>query len=69
MGAADTASEEGADDARQIVWVQAELIGRYSISIGGGTSQVLKNNIGERSLHLPREPGYDKNQPWKDIPK
>ncbi|MEZ5167400.1 MAG: hypothetical protein R2695_13270 [Acidimicrobiales bacterium] len=27
-----------------------------------GTDQVLKNNIGERSLQLPREPGYDKNQ-------
>jgi hypothetical protein len=46
-----------------------ELMGRYGISIGGGTDQVLKNNIGERSLQLPREPGYDKNQAWRDIPK
>jgi hypothetical protein len=30
---------------------------------------VLKNNIGERSLGLPREPGYDKNQPWREIPR
>ena len=42
-------------------------MGRYSISIGGGTDEVLKNNIGERSLQLPREPGYDKNQPWREI--
>ncbi|MEM7139842.1 MAG: acyl-CoA dehydrogenase family protein [Actinomycetota bacterium] len=69
MGAAGTANEDGADDEDQISWAQAELMGRYSISIGGGTDQVLKNNIGERSLKLPREPGYDKNQSWKDIPK
>ena len=58
-----------ADDTPQIFWAQAELMGRYSISIGGGTDQVLKNNIGERSLSLPREPGYDKNRAWRDIPK
>jgi alkylation response protein AidB-like acyl-CoA dehydrogenase len=69
MGAAATASEPGGADAAQTFWAQAESMGRYSISIGGGTDQVLKNNIGERSLGLPREPGYDKNQAWKDIPK
>ena len=58
-----------ADDRPEIHWAQMELMGRYGISIGGGTDQVLKNNIGERSLRLPREPGYDKNQAWRDIPK
>ena len=58
-----------ADDRPEIFWAQMELMGRYGISIGGGTDQVLKNNIGERSLQLPREPGYDKNQAWRDIPK
>ena len=53
----------------EVFWAQMELMGRYSISIGGGTDQVLRNNIGERSLGLPREPGYDKNQAWRDIPK
>ena len=69
MGPAAAASLDGGDLADQIFWAQAELMGRYSVSIGGGTDQVLKNNIGERSLRLPREPGYDKNQSWKDIPK
>jgi alkylation response protein AidB-like acyl-CoA dehydrogenase len=50
-------------------WAQAELMGRFSISIGGGTDEVLRNNIGERSLGLPREPGYDKSQAWRDIPR
>ena len=53
----------------EMFWAQAELMGRFSISIGGGTDEVLRNNIGERSLRLPREPGYDKSQAWRDIPK
>ncbi len=50
-------------------WAQNELMGRYSISIGGGTDEVLRNNIGERSLGLPREPGPDKSTPWRDLPR
>jgi alkylation response protein AidB-like acyl-CoA dehydrogenase len=58
-----------ADLGAESFWAQAELMGRFSISIGGGTDEVLRNNIGERSLGLPREPGYDKSQAWRDIPK
>ncbi len=50
-------------------WVQAEVINRYSISIGGGTTEVQKNNLGERSLGLPREPRSDKDVPWRDVPR
>jgi alkylation response protein AidB-like acyl-CoA dehydrogenase len=64
LGAAGLAGDEP-----EVFWAQMELMGRYGISIGGGTDQVLKNNIGERSLQLPREPGYDKTQAWRDIPK
>lgn len=69
LGAAGQADLASPDGAPEVFWAQMELMGRYSISIGGGTDQVLKNNIGERSLGLPREPGYDKNQAWRDIPK
>ena len=64
QGAAATAG-----DAPETVWARMELFGRYSVSIGGGTNEVLRNNLGERALGLPREPGFDKNQPWRDIPR
>ncbi len=49
-------------------WVRAEVINRFSISIGGGTTEVQKNNLAERSLGLPREPGNDRDRAWKDVP-
>jgi len=50
-------------------WVQAEVINRFTISIGGGTTEVQKNNLAERSLGLPREPQSDRDTPWRDVLK
>ena len=58
-----------AGDSPETTWSQVELMMRFAVSIGGGTNEVLRNNVGERALGLPREPGYDKTQPWKDIPR
>jgi alkylation response protein AidB-like acyl-CoA dehydrogenase len=48
-------------------WVQAELVGRYGVSIGGGTNEVQRNNLAERALGLPREPSVDRDLAWREI--
>jgi alkylation response protein AidB-like acyl-CoA dehydrogenase len=49
-------------------WAQATLLSRYSISIGGGTNEVQRNNLAERALGLPRQTRDDHERSWKDVP-
>lgn len=54
-------------DAEEQRWTAAEIMGRYSVSIGGGTTEVQKNNLAERALGLPKEPTADRDKPWRDL--
>jgi alkylation response protein AidB-like acyl-CoA dehydrogenase len=57
---------DAADALLQGHW-QDYFLNQYQVRIGGGTDEVQKNTIGERVLGLPREPGNDREIPWRDL--
>ena len=58
-----------ATDDEKSLWIQNELIGRFGVSIGGGTNEVQRNNLAERALGLPKEMRNDHQLAWKDVPR
>jgi hypothetical protein len=42
---------------------------RQSGSIGGGTTEMARNNVSERVLGMPREVTHDRNLAFRDVPK
>ncbi len=56
-------SAQGDDEDR---WAQAVLSSPGSV-IAGGTSDIMRNIIGERVLGLPKEPQVDRDVPFREI--
>jgi alkylation response protein AidB-like acyl-CoA dehydrogenase len=57
-----TDSDGSRDIARGFLRAQAN-------TIEGGTSNVMRNILGERVLGLPKEPDNSRDLPWKDVPR
>jgi alkylation response protein AidB-like acyl-CoA dehydrogenase len=47
-------------------WVQL-VLGAPGYRIAGGSDEIQRNIIAERTLGLPAEPGVDRRRAWRDI--
>ncbi|ONH31668.1 acyl-CoA dehydrogenase family protein [Pseudofrankia asymbiotica] len=65
----DTYSLEAPDDESGPAAIQRKYLRCRATTLEGGTSEIMRNVIGERSLKLPREPRADQGLAWKDIPR
>ena len=56
----------GADDR---VDLQKGFLTTRGGTIGGGTTEISRNILGERVLGLPKEPAADHDLPWSQVPR
>ena len=59
----------GAEDNAAWGGAGMHFLMRQTACIGGGTTEMARNNIAERVLGMPREMTHDRNMPFRDVPK
>jgi alkylation response protein AidB-like acyl-CoA dehydrogenase len=62
MGFVPTNTDDPAAIVRGFLRAQAN-------SIEGGTSNIMRNILGERVLGLPKEPDSSRELPWNEVPR
>ena len=55
---------EGDDD---LIRFGERYLSRQTAALGGGTTEIARNIIGERVLGFPREPAADRGVPFKEV--
>ena len=66
VAAAILGPELQAPGSEEVELWRDDLLNRFWVTIGGGTDEVHRNNIAERSLGLPPEPRVDKDVAWSE---